>query len=146
MRSILRNCGVPVLVAALVFSTSGCGGTPTTKTGQTENEKKDAEKKLAELKETEKKEADKKLAEKKSDTTEDGYWCIEHGIPEKECSMCQADVEKACRAKGDWCEKHPDRAKSQCFKCDISLKAKYDAKYKAHYKTDKDPPAINLKD
>jgi hypothetical protein len=46
---------------------------------------------------------------------------------------------KECKAKGDWCEKH-DRAKSQCFICDPSLKEKFAAKYRAKY--DKEPPPI----
>src|SRR5262245_53240481 len=44
----------------------------------------------------------------------DHWWCAEHGIPEEECSMCSSAVEKECKARGDWCDKH-DRAKSQCF-------------------------------
>lgn len=67
-----------------------------------------------------------------------GWWCDEHGVPEAECSMCSAKVYKACQAKGDICDKHPDRAKSQCFLCDPSLKGKFAAKYKA--KEGKEPP------
>ena len=67
-----------------------------------------------------------------------GWWCDEHGVPEGECSMCSAKVFKASQAKGDVCEKHPDRAKSQCFICDPSLKAKFAARYKA--KEGKEPP------
>jgi hypothetical protein len=68
-----------------------------------------------------------------------GWWCEEHGIPEEECSMCNARVAKECKARGDWCEKH-DRAKSQCFICDPSLREKYAAKYRAKY--GKEPPPI----
>lgn len=68
-----------------------------------------------------------------------GWWCEEHGIPEAECSMCNAKVAKEFKAKGDWCEKH-DRAKSQCFICDPSLKDKYADKYRAKY--GKEPPPI----
>ena len=68
-----------------------------------------------------------------------GWWCDEHGIPEKECSMCLAKVAKECKAKGDWCDKH-DRAKSQCFICDPSLKEKFAAKYRAKY--GKEPPPL----
>ena len=67
-----------------------------------------------------------------------GWWCNEHGVPEAECSMCSGKVFKECQAKGDVCDKHPDRAKSQCFLCDPSLKAKFAAKYKA--KEGKEPP------
>jgi hypothetical protein len=68
-----------------------------------------------------------------------GWWCAEHGMPEKECSMCQDEVAKSCKAKGDWCEKH-DRAKSQCFKCDPALREKFAARYRAKY--GKEPPPI----
>jgi hypothetical protein len=68
-----------------------------------------------------------------------GWWCPEHGVPEKECSICQDDVAKACKAKGDWCDRH-DRAKSQCFKCDPTLREKFAAQYRAKY--GKEPPPI----
>lgn len=66
-----------------------------------------------------------------------GWWCDEHGVPEGECSMCNAKVAKAFKDKGDWCEKH-ERAKSQCFICDPKLKDKYAAVYQA--KNGKAPP------
>ena len=68
-----------------------------------------------------------------------GWWCIDHGIPEHECSMCQSKVAKECKAKGDWCDTH-DRAKSQCFVCDPSLKEKFAAKYRAKFNAE--PPPI----
>jgi hypothetical protein len=67
------------------------------------------------------------------------WWCAEHGIPEHLCSLCSEQVAKACRAKGDWCDKH-ERAKSQCFKCDPKLKEKIAAMYRAKY--GKEPPPI----
>ncbi len=67
-----------------------------------------------------------------------GWWCVEHGIPEEECSMCSAKVATDCKEKGDWCEEH-NRAKSQCFKCDPSLAEKYTNLYEAKY--GKQPPA-----
>jgi len=67
------------------------------------------------------------------------WWCAEHGIPEEECSMCSSKYAKQCKADGDWCEKH-DRAKSNCFICDPSLKEKFAAKYRAKY--GKEPPPI----
>jgi hypothetical protein len=79
-------------------------------------------------------------AEAKNDHSD--WWCAEHGIPEKECSMCDEEVAKACKAKGDWCEKH-NRARSQCFVCDPSLKEKYAARYRAKY--GKEPPPITEK-
>ena len=90
MQSILRSLGVPALVAALVFFTGGCGGSPTTKSGQAENEKDKKDKKNK----------DKKVAKPgASDTSEDGWWCNDHGIPEKECSMCKRRSRKKCKKR-----------------------------------------------
>jgi hypothetical protein len=77
--------------------------------------------------------------DKDDDSSEDGWWCNAHGIPEDECSMCSGKVEKECKAKGDWCEKH-NRAKSQCFICEPKLKEQYAARYRAKY--GKEPPPI----
>jgi hypothetical protein len=66
-----------------------------------------------------------------------GWWCDEHGVPEAECSMCNAKVAAERKKAGDWCDQH-DRAKSQCFICDPSLKEKHAAKYRAKYA--KEPP------
>lgn len=68
-----------------------------------------------------------------------GWWCAPHGIPELECSMCQENVEKDCKAAGDWCAEH-NRALSQCFYHKPERRAFYAAKYKAKY--DKEPPPI----
>lgn len=67
-----------------------------------------------------------------------GWWCDEHGVPEAECSMCSKKAYKEFQAKGDICDKHPDRAKSQCFLCNPGLKAEFAKKYKA--KEGKEPP------
>ena len=67
----------------------------------------------------------------------EGWWCAEHGVPEAECSQCNAKVAADFKKKGDWCEEH-DRAKSQCFQCDPKLKEKYAALYRA--KEGKEPP------
>ncbi len=72
----------------------------------------------------------------------DDWWCAEHGVPEEECSQCNAKVAAEFKAKGDWCEDH-DRAKSQCFQCDPKLKVKYASIYRA--KEGKDPPATEDK-
>ena len=68
-------------------------------------------------------------------------WCVEHGIPEDECSMClpARTVKAEFKDKGDWCDDH-NRAKSQCFICDPSLKEKFAAKYRAKFGTE--PPPI----
>src|SRR5215475_11675936 len=80
-----------------------------------------------------------KTKEGNKDTKHGEWWCAEHGIPEEECSMCNAKVAKAFKDKGDWCKEH-DRAKSQCFICDPKLKEVYAAKYRAKY--GKEPPPI----
>jgi hypothetical protein len=71
----------------------------------------------------------------------EGWWCVEHGIPEEECSMClpARTVKAEFKDKGDWCDDH-NRAKSQCFICDPSLKEKFAAKYRAKFGTE--PPPI----
>ena len=69
----------------------------------------------------------------------DDWWCAEHGVPEEECSQCNAKVAVDFKAKGDWCPEH-DRAKSQCFVCDPKLKEKYAALYRA--KEGKEPPPL----
>lgn len=61
-----------------------------------------------------------------------GWWCVEHAIPEEECSMCSASAKEACKAKGDWCEEH-NRAESQCFICDPSRAEKFAKLYEAKY-------------
>ena len=75
-------------------------------------------------------------AEKAHDHT--GWWCDEHGVPEAECSLCSPKVFKAAQAKGDVCDKHPDRAKSQCFVCTPALRGEFAKRYAA--KVGKEPP------
>jgi hypothetical protein len=67
-----------------------------------------------------------------------GWWCVEHAIPEEECSMCSASAKEACKAKGDWCEEHT-RAESQCFICDPSRAEKFAKLYEAKF--GEKPPA-----
>jgi len=69
-----------------------------------------------------------------------GWWCVEHGVPEEECSICSSEAAKAFRNQGDWCEEH-NRAESQCFKCDPSRAEKFAALYEAKY--GKKPPAAS---
>jgi hypothetical protein len=61
-----------------------------------------------------------------------GWWCVEHGVPEEECSMCSAKAADAFKAKGDWCEQH-NRAASQCFVCDPSRADKFAKLYTAKF-------------
>jgi hypothetical protein len=82
---------------------------------------------------------DSKLVAEPTKEEKHGWWCAEHGIPEAECSMCNAKVAEAFKKKGDWCKAH-DRAESQCFICNPNLKEKYAAIYRAKY--GKEPPPI----
>lgn len=68
----------------------------------------------------------------KSEHNHRGWWCVEHGLPEEECSMCSAQAAAKFKEQGDWCEDH-DRAKSQCFICDPSLADKYAKLYEAKF-------------
>ena len=67
-----------------------------------------------------------------------GWWCVEHGVVESECTMCNAKLYKEAKAKGALCPNHPDRAKDQCFICNPELWEKSAARYKEKY--DKEPP------
>jgi hypothetical protein len=67
-----------------------------------------------------------------------GWWCVEHGIPEEECGMCNAKLSAEFRAKGDWCEEHT-RPDSQCFHCHPENAARYAALYEQKY--GEKPPA-----
>jgi len=66
-----------------------------------------------------------------------GWWCVEHAVPEEECSMCSAKAAAKFREKGDRCEEH-NRAESQCFKCDPSRADKFAELYEAKF--GKKPP------
>ena len=111
--SVSKNLGLFAIVIAIGALVSGCAG--------------------------EKPTADNESGNTPAATTGDhsGWWCVEHAIPEEECSMCSASYAKECKEKGDWCDEH-NRAKSQCFKCDPSLAEKYANLYEAKY--GKTPP------
>lgn len=66
-------------------------------------------------------------------------WCVEHGVPESKCSLCDEKYAAECKKKGDWCDKH-DRAKSHCFICKPELQKEFAANYKAKY--GEDPPPM----
>ena len=68
-----------------------------------------------------------------------GWWCREHGMPESECALCNADLAAKLKEKGDWCEKH-DRSQSQCFVCTPKLKEDAAKKYRAKF--GKEPPPM----
>ena len=61
-----------------------------------------------------------------------GWWCVEHGIPEEECSMCSTRAANDFKDQGDWCDEH-NRAESQCFKCDPSRAEKFAKLYAAKF-------------
>lgn len=61
-----------------------------------------------------------------------GWWCVEHGIPEDECAMCNTKLAAEYQAKGDWCEDH-NRPDSLCFVCSPEKAEKYAALYEAKY-------------
>ncbi|MFL5245298.1 MAG: RND transporter [Gemmataceae bacterium] len=108
-----------VAISALVAGIIGCGSADS-KTGQ--------------VKENGKQRAGQVKA---SAGDHSGWWCDEHGVPEAECSACDAKVAADFKKKGDWCDKH-DRALSQCFVCTSKAKDRYAAIYRA--KEGKEPP------
>jgi hypothetical protein len=61
-----------------------------------------------------------------------GWWCIEHGVPEAVCALCDSKVAAAFQKKGDWCQEH-NRADSQCFLCHPELAAQFAAQYEAKF-------------
>jgi len=67
----------------------------------------------------------------------DGWWCVEHGMPEGICAQCSPKVAAEYKAKKDWCKEH-DRPESQCFICHPGLEAEFAAQYEAKY--GKKPP------
>jgi cobalt-zinc-cadmium efflux system membrane fusion protein len=61
-----------------------------------------------------------------------GWWCNEHGIPEDQCALCNAQVASDLKSKGDWCAEH-GRPDSQCFVCHPENAQKFAALYEAKY-------------
>ena len=66
-----------------------------------------------------------------------GWWCVEHGVPEGECTRCDASLTASFKDKGDWCDEH-GLPESQCFKCDPKRAEPFIARYEAKY--GKKPP------
>jgi hypothetical protein len=130
MRIKLRNVGgLLALLSGMLLLSGGCrpGDQPAKKDGDGKPKPVAAAK-------------DRGAKGGKQEPKHDEWWCAEHGIPEEECSMCSAKVEKECKARGDWCDKH-NRALSQCFICNPRRKEFYAAKYRAKY--GKEPPPIS---
>lgn len=61
-----------------------------------------------------------------------GWWCVEHGVPEEECALCQKALIADFKAQGDWCEDH-DRPDSQCFICHPENFEKFSMRYEAKF-------------
>ena len=62
----------------------------------------------------------------------EGWWCVEHGVPEEECAQCDATLVASFKEKGDWCEEH-NRPESQCFLCSAKRFDKFAARYEAKF-------------
>ncbi len=71
------------------------------------------------------------------DLSHGGWWCVEHGVPEEECALCDKTLVAKFKEAGDWCEEH-DRPESQCFICSPARFDKFAARYEA--KTGHKPP------
>lgn len=72
-----------------------------------------------------------------SDNSHGGWWCVEHGVPEKECARCDSSLVPKFKEAGDWCKEH-ERPESQCFICGPKRFDKFVARYEA--KTGHKPP------
>ncbi|MEZ6150365.1 MAG: RND transporter [Pirellulaceae bacterium] len=71
------------------------------------------------------------------DNSHGGWWCVEHGVPEEECALCDKSLVAKFKEDGDWCNEH-DRPESQCFICGPKRFDKFAAVYEA--KTGRKPP------
>lgn len=47
-------------------------------------------------------------------------WCGEHGVPESQCTRCDASLAAAFQATGDWCAEH-SLPESHCLACNPEL-------------------------
>ena len=74
---------------------------------------------------------------KNVDLSHGGWWCVEHGVPEEECALCDKSLVAKFKEDGDWCDEH-DRPESQCFICSPKRFDKFAATYEA--KTGHKPP------
>ncbi len=71
------------------------------------------------------------------DLSHGGWWCVEHGVPEEQCALCDKSLVAKFKEDGDWCKEH-DRPESQCFICGPKRFEKFAALYEA--KTGQKPP------
>jgi hypothetical protein len=61
-----------------------------------------------------------------------GWWCVEHGVPEEECALCDTSLVADFKANEDWCDEH-NRPESQCFQCDPTRFDRFAARYEAKF-------------
>ncbi|MCC7542719.1 MAG: hypothetical protein IT379_41265 [Deltaproteobacteria bacterium] len=54
-------------------------------------------------------------------------WCDEHGVPESQCTRCNAALIPAFKATHDWCDEH-GLPESQCRACNPNLQIARPAK------------------
>jgi cobalt-zinc-cadmium efflux system membrane fusion protein len=47
-------------------------------------------------------------------------WCLEHAVPESQCTACDASLIAGFKQTGDWCAEH-DRPESHCRLCNPGL-------------------------
>ncbi|TWU39839.1 hypothetical protein Q31b_31540 [Novipirellula aureliae] len=71
------------------------------------------------------------------DNSHGGWWCVEHGVPEEECALCDKTLVSKYKDADDWCDEHA-RPESQCFLCSPARFDKFAARYEA--KTGHKPP------
>jgi hypothetical protein len=50
-------------------------------------------------------------------------WCVEHAVPESQCTRCNADLIPAFKATNDWCVEH-GLPESQCKICNPQIDIK----------------------
>ena len=76
--------------------------------------------------------AEHEHAEGEAGHSHNGYWCVEHGMPEEICVQCDPKLAVKYQQAGDWCEEHnvPD---SQCFIHHPELEQKFIAQYVAKF-------------
>jgi hypothetical protein len=67
-----------------------------------------------------------------SELDHSGWWCVEHGVPEGECALCDTSLVADFKAKGDWCDEH-NRPESQCYQCDPARLDRFAARYEAKF-------------
>jgi len=71
------------------------------------------------------------------DHSHGGWWCVEHGVPEEECALCDKSLVAKFKEEGDWCEEH-SRPESHCFLCGPARFDKFATRYEV--KTGHKPP------